>query len=120
MLRCTVCGQEKILRNAEQVCIFCPSKQPAKVDKNYKTPIDPGEKEMQELLTKGKVPTLVPEKLSYKAKILLPNEGSTVKAALDIMKALSMPKDIKQFKQIQKIIKLLEKLIGETNAIRSI
>lgn len=42
--------------------------------------------------------------------------GNTAQDALDIMRKLPMPKNMQEFKQIQKIIKQLEKLVGEDHA----
>jgi len=41
--------------------------------------------------------------------------GQTAQDALQIMKHLPMPKDLKEFRQIQKIIKQLEKLVGDNH-----
>lgn len=53
--------------------------------------------------------------VTYRKANLAVSGGSALDA-LNIMRTLPMPKNMQEFKQIQKIIKLLEKLVGEDHA----
>jgi len=120
--QCKKCGKDKIDVNGEIRCLICeaeynkPSGLTVKID-------DPGEEKMSRVLAAAGVATpkvsenrqpsvaipkavaqAVPETHDFNGKIQL---------ALNIMQSLPIPKDIKQFKNINKVISSLEKILGE-------
>jgi hypothetical protein len=109
MKRCPKCGGQLMLKNDSLVCLWCPSKKQGVAKPGAVAAIDPGEA----FFEKSKQ-AAVQEKgaVRGKAALALPvSVNNTAEAALDIMKSLPMPDDIKQFKQIKKIVDLIEKLI---------
>lgn len=112
MERCTKCGSQKILKNDVLECIFCAGKKQGVAKPGYKPPVDPGEASMKKLLNGVKVPA--PQQttsIGTEQFTFPPREHGSVNDALRIMETLPMPSDMKQFKQIIKIIGQLEKLI---------
>lgn len=109
---CTTCNSQKILKEKELVCIFCTGKKQGVAKEGYVAPIDPGEKGLADLLGNGHV-----AQIKRTAPIVKPTKPTlgNAQTALEIMNNLPMPNDIKQFKQIKKIIKQLEILVGEQN-----
>lgn len=87
-------------------CLTCESnaKQPSKVKTTVE---DPGHDVLMKVLNLPIVPTISKTVLTR-----TPVLTNTVQGALTIMKSLPMPKDIKEFKLINKIITDMEKLIG--------
>lgn len=105
MERCEKCGSQKILKNDVLECIFCIGKKQGVAKKGYIPAVDPGEK----YFTNGKAQTGA---VQVSSKSVITNRNyHTANEALDIMKQLPMPTDIKKFKQITKIIAQIEKLI---------
>lgn len=122
MQRCEKCGSQKILENDVPTCIFCFGKQSVV----SKTPVvlidDPGEAALATLSSKMGVAKF---DKSANTSITKTDNKLTIatgnaKDALAILTKLPMPKDVKEFRKIQKIIKLLEELVGENNDNRSI
>jgi len=118
MERCEKCGSQKILKNDVPECIFCIGKKQGVAKPGYITVKDPGEKGIRKLLEEHQVPVLGKTIGTGSPAISV---STNVQSALNIMQNLSMPDDLKQFKQIKKIISQLEKLIEvQNNGTRSI
>lgn len=125
---CQRCGQMKVqIEGGEAQCLLCGSG-------NVDNPAlvvdieDPGEEAMNAVLAKTGVKLMpgtkpvAPEKPiieanrvinapKREAKVVVQQTiGTTVEDALTILRSLPMPKDLKQFKQINKAIKILETL----------
>lgn len=109
MRACTKCGSAMITQNNKFICFVCPGKKQGVSKPGAVAAIDPGEA----YFAKGKS-TATPQ-MGTATVQYMPPAGGSVADALKIMKTLAMPDDIKQFKQIKKIISLLEKLEGEQN-----
>jgi hypothetical protein len=119
---CQKCGQSKIQVEGNVKCLLCDS-EPGNSGLVVKVE-DPGHDAMDKLLSKagvlnvggGKPPAPIKPHLEAKAEVTkqyipTPAVSTTgVFDALAILRALPMPKDIKQFKQINKAIKILEDL----------
>jgi len=91
-------------------CLTCESNnRPASKVKT--TVEDPGHEVLMQALN---LPSDPVSKVTKPTLSPMPVLGGTVQSALSIMKNLSMPKDIKEFKLINKIITDMEKLIGGT------
>ena len=125
MKTCGKCGQEKISVNEEQKCLRCDSEPGTST--LMVTADDPGEDKINEMLMKAgvAVPKLskTPERVQLKQPVqpVVLQQGMPfdmcVKEALKLMQKVPMPKDVKQFKAVAKIIAALEALIGEANGI---
>lgn len=100
---CKSCGKAMVSVNGENKCLPCEGKrQIVKVQTNIVK--DPGHEAMVKMLH-GQVASPI------KGTTVVTNAGS-IEDALRSMKSLPMPDDIKKFKQIKKIIKLLEDLVN--------
>lgn len=113
MERCEKCGSQKILKNDVLECIFCIGKKQGVAKPGYKPPIDPGEEGIKKLLNGVPAANIHFTTGASGGSNAIYTE--TPQTALDIMKRLSMPSDMKEFKQIKKIIAQLEKLIEVQN-----
>lgn len=118
---CAKCGMDKLQVDGIQKCVFCERENTQGsglvVDID-----DPGEDAIKQILSKvgvaevvgGKPP--VPIKpdvkpiINVSPKVQVVPQGSGIEQALAILRSLPMPKDIKQFKSINKAIKILETL----------
>jgi hypothetical protein len=124
MERCNKCGSQKTLKDKDLVCIFCVGKKQGMAKPGYVPPIDPGEAGIQKVLKTAKVGVDTLETKGSKLGSIGIVGGSlppSTQSALKIMQSLSMPDDIKQFKQIKKIIQQMEKLIEvQNNGVRSV
>jgi hypothetical protein len=112
---CEHCGSEKLQVEGEVKCIVCQSKD-APTSGLMVTKEDPGEEELNKLLAKCKVhvppggkPPIPPTAPPIKP-VAQESPDSGIAQAIAILKAVPMPKDIKQFKAINKAIKTLENL----------
>ena len=124
---CTRCGQMKVqTEGGAAQCLSCSPNidNPSMVV----TIEDPGDDEINKVLEKAGVrhlagskpptpikpeairPSIAPKVETQKAYVPQVIHGSTVESALNILRGLPMPKDLKQFKQINKAIKILESL----------
>jgi len=112
MPTCEKCGSQKIQQNNEFVCIFCHGKKQVVPKRPPVMVEDPGEKELALMSGKAMQSQTKPY---VKGTAQMVVTGSSVHDALAIMKSLPMPKDIKEFKKIQKIVKLMEALTGDDN-----
>jgi len=114
---CTKCGKDKIDVHGEIRCIHCeaehnpPSGLVVKID-------DPGEERMRQILAASGV--AIPKAVKQDQKMTVPSQTtgtgsleSRIELSLEILKNLPMPKDMKQFKAINKAIKAVEKILGE-------
>jgi hypothetical protein len=72
---------------------------------------DPGSDELNRMLKMHKIPSNTEEPVIKIAE--RPSSMHTVQDALKIMKSQPIPDDVKQFKQIKKIVSLMEKLISK-------
>jgi hypothetical protein len=116
---CPKCRQYKISVNGESRCINCDSNN--NTGSGLVVDIeDPGEEGIKKVLANsgvavgqgGKPPTPAPREANKQViapKVETKATGS-VEMALEILRSLPMPKDLKQFKQINKAIKILESL----------
>lgn len=107
---CPKCRQFKISVNGEARCINCDSNSNTGSGMVV-TVEDPGEEALNGILTKTGIKTeankaIIAPKVEAKQTF----QGASVDDALRILKSLPMPKDLKQFKQINKAIKILESL----------
>jgi hypothetical protein len=119
---CARCGNNMIQVEGNIQCVFCPSSTGGS-GLVVKTE-DPGHEVLDKLLTKvgvasipgGKPP--LPVKPEAKQNVIASQievknpsiQIGSIENALDILRNLPMPKDLKQFKQISKAIKILESL----------
>jgi uncharacterized Zn finger protein (UPF0148 family) len=115
---CKKCGKDKIDVDGEIRCLSCeatpnpPSGLVVKVD-------DPGEERMRQVLASSGVAIpkavrseRVVETIREVSKLPLTIEEQ-VNKVIQILNTLPMPKDIKQFKAINKAVKAVEKILGE-------
>jgi hypothetical protein len=116
---CAKCGKAKIDVHGEIRCIFCeaeknvPSGLVVKID-------DPGEAKMAQVLAASGIAIPKAPKLGVTRNDVMPQNlqnnfslEARVEQALGILKSLPMPKDLKQFKAINKAIQSVEKIVGE-------
>lgn len=114
---CAKCGKAKIDVHGEIRCLSCeaeqnpPSGLVVKVD-------DPGEEKMRQVLAASGVviPKAVKqlESVQQTIKVAVPvSFEERIQQVCEILKTLPMPKDINQFKAINKAIKAVEKILGE-------
>jgi len=110
---CPTCRELLVAQNGVPTCFNCSARKPS----SKKTPVAvdiPNEKEFNEVMKQESGKTYDPAKAPVgKAGMVV--TGNTAHDALRIMRSLPMPKNMQEFKQIQKIIKQLEKLVGEEN-----
>lgn len=109
---CKVCGEFLIQVNGVFQCILCASKRSVSGGLIAKG-IDPGEEAMERLANGHDVPRIPGNVAVAPVKPVVavkPIVSGDLNQALAILKALPMPKDIKQFKAINKAIKILEDL----------
>jgi len=99
---CPQCREMRIAVSGVPTCLNCVKPpRPKHLVKPPNATADPSDKEFRSVV-------------GATVKVAKPI-GRTVQEALDIMESLPMPKDIKDFKKIQKVIKQLKDLIGDTN-----
>lgn len=114
---CAKCGKAKIDVHGEIRCLSCeaehnpPSGLVVKID-------DPGEEKMRQVLAASGVvlpkTTKQLEVAQQTIKAAAPvSFEERIQQACEILKTLPMPKDINQFKAINKAIKAVEKILGE-------
>jgi hypothetical protein len=114
---CVKCGKAKIDVHGEIRCLSCeaehnpPSGLVVKID-------DPGEEKMRQVLAASGVvlpkTTKQPEVVTQNTKVAVPvSFEERIQQVCEILKTLPMPKDINQFKAINKAIKAVEKILGE-------
>jgi len=115
MQSCPKCGSQMILENEVPKCIFCFGKQSVVKSKHQaKDAKDPGEAGLAMVSGKAmQVPNHPTPYIKGTAKVVAVQRS--IYDALDIMRSMPMPKDIKEFRKIQKIIKLMEDITGENN-----
>ena len=139
MQKCSKCGQDKVAINEAQKCLKCEAEPGTST--LVVTCEDPGEEKMRQMLAASgvsipKVKAEVPVDRGIgvpKAEPIRPVQSArpvmydppqtaavgvtqfevSMRHALAIMKGLTMPKDIRQFKTISKIIVQMESLVGE-------
>jgi hypothetical protein len=100
-----------ITENNVPKCLNCaPPTRPKHIVKPPPTTDVPSNSEFAKLIGE----TVVNQPIIGKANLI--TTGGTALDALNIMRNLPMPKNMKEFRQIQKIIKQLEKLVGEEHA----
>lgn len=110
---CSKCKDMMVTENGVPKCFNC---MPVRKSKLVATEI-PNDKTFRQVMKESNAPSLpqsqrkAPVVQVGKAEMVV--TGNTAQDALAIMKNLPMPKDMKEFKQIQKIIQQLEKLVGE-------
>lgn len=122
---CSKCGKEKIGVGSEQQCLRCdvaPGTSTLVV-----TAADPGEEKIAQMLSAAGV--VIPKPVNVQGKgLAVPKEKpqaiqpvviqpgmsfeACVQEALKIMEHVPMPKDVKQFKAVAKIVLEMKKLTG--------
>lgn len=116
---CAKCGRAKIDVHGEIRCILCEAENnpPSGL---VVTVNDPGEARMAQVLAASGIAIPKVAKKDEVAKIAVPQTipstgslESRVELAIGILKSLPMPKDLKQFKAINKAIQSVEKIVGE-------
>ena len=119
---CPICGQDKVQVEGDVKCLMCIGKASGNASGLVVSQEDPGEEALNKLLAKtgiakiegGKPPEAIKPNLAVNKPVISapvhPLSGASIFDALAILRALPMPKDIKQFKQINKAIKILEEL----------
>lgn len=111
---CPTCRESMITQSGVPICVNCVKpKRPAHIVKVPPVTEVPNDAEFSKM-AKGHAAAVY---TGPRGTIAGPIVGKTALDALNIMRQLAMPKDMKEFKQIQKIIKQLEKLVGENHAI---
>jgi len=110
---CKKCGKQLINVQDVNKCIRCEAN--ANISNGPTVAVeDPGDEAMQAILKKDGVKIQeASTPTATKLHVVTPTPIGTLDDALKIMKHLSMPDDIKQFKQIKKIIDLLEQLVNK-------
>jgi hypothetical protein len=108
---CPDCREAMIAENGVPKCFNCAGKK-SKKNKNPVAVEIPNAQEFQKVVGE---PIIMNPNTPTMGRAGLIASGHTAIDALTIMKNLPMPKDMKEFKQIQKIIKQLEKLVGDDN-----
>lgn len=118
---CPKCHQPKVQAGDEIKCLRCDTPKPT-ASKRINTCEDPGEKGLAAVLNnsgitlpKGEKPQFI-SKPSLEHLETIPNQARSIDSlslALVHLKAIPVPKDLKQFKKIRKAIDLLESLVGE-------
>jgi hypothetical protein len=107
---CKKCGRQMVRVDDVNKCFRCESNAQISSGPTVLTE-DPGDEKLSKFLKNQKIPV---ESLdTVKQVVQKVHGGSTIHDALKIMKSLSLPEDIKQFKQIKKIITLMEQLISK-------
>lgn len=125
---CQKCRRPRIMVNGETKCLICEPSASGPVGPTS-TVQDPGEEKMRGMLA-GKGVVVPPSKVEQKPspgvaalvdvqdKLTVYNKPSTindkeacVKGAISWLRAMPMPEDVKQFRNIQKIVKSLEDLL---------
>ena len=110
MRYCPSCRESLIMRGSDFVCLNCEKpKRPKHIVKPPPVTENPSDKEFKHLT--GAVIDSPKEMVKGKAGFVA--RVGSASDALEIMRNLPMPKNMQEFKQIQKIIKQLEKLVGE-------
>lgn len=102
------------------VCLLCEGKKPG-IGNTAPNAIDPGENKMRAMLAAAgvtlgppkEVAPAVPKMIQTEPVVIVLQFSQCVEKALKIMESVPMPKDIKQFKAVNKIISDLKKLSGE-------
>jgi len=112
MNTCPKCGSQMILKNDKPECIFCFGKKSVEPKKPPKEFTEKDVKAMEAMFGE-KEKQIAPKQSIKSVKQVI--SGNTAHDALYIMRNLPMPKDVRQFKKIQKIIKMMEDLVGENN-----
>jgi hypothetical protein len=127
MPKCPICGLEKIQAGDGLQCLKCDVKvTPSGLVNTAK---DPGDEELSKMLAASgiMVPRPKPKEVQEKGSTVPPIAPPTVVLAasapfeeyigqaLKIMKSLPMPKNVKQFKAISKIIVSMENLVREND-----
>lgn len=110
---CHKCGQQMIDVNGTQECIHCVASKSVVPKGAPKQFTEKDERAMDRMFQS--VPYTGLNKTAVLGKAEMVVTGSSVADALGIMKRLPMPKDVKDFKKIQKIITQMEALLGEDN-----
>lgn len=103
---CPKCRKELLIVDDVLKCIWCGLKDP--VMGNASTVEDPGEAELERI---SKIADVTIPISKTPVKVV---KTGTIEDAIQIMKVLPMPDDVKQFKQIKKIIGLMEQLINRS------
>lgn len=118
---CGKCGKPKIGVGSEQQCLKCDV--PAGTSTLRVTAEDPGEEKINQMLMAAGVAVPKGAKIAQpatpqaKAQPVVIQPGmpfeDCVREALKIMQHVPMPKDVKQFKAVAKIVAAMEALIGD-------
>lgn len=122
---CRKCGNDHIQVEGVTKCLVCDANNNGGSGLVV-TKEDPGEAALTEILSRvgvagipgGKPPTPIKPVLAVNRQVIAAKSEAnssliqigTIENALDILRRLPMPKDIKQFKAISKAIKILENL----------
>lgn len=107
---CSICNRQMIRVGNDTKCLRCDSSKQVQTGQVVQT-VDPGSDELNKMLKMHKVPN-TSEDVSVRVIEKL-HGGNMVQDALKIMKSQPIPDDVKQFKQIKKIVSLMEKLISK-------
>jgi hypothetical protein len=126
---CEKCGQSKIQVEGNVKCVFCPDPD-SKGSGLVVTTQDPGDEALNKILLKSGIAAPKPEDISklepVKPKVISKVQNvapqstnvtqnvtleSGVQRAIEILQSLTMPKDIKQFKAVNKAVKALEAIL---------
>lgn len=113
---CTKCGMEKIAVNEAIKCIRCdmPAKPLSGLVVNTE---DPGEDKISHVLAASGVGIpKIPKKEQKEVAVVKRSFEEEVKHIADQLRSLPIPRDIKQFKAVNRAIKSVEKILGEQNA----
>ena len=124
---CSKCGQSKIQVEGNVKCVLCDTEKSAGSGLTVKTQ-DPGAELIDKLLAKagvvsipgGKPPEPIKPNFEAKQVVTAPRTEAQfdvhfeqpIAEAVRLLKNAPMPKDIKQFKAINKAIKTLESILG--------
>lgn len=109
------------------ICLLCEGKKQGEGNTDPNA-VDPGEEKMRMMLAAAGVPVGIRKEagttVTGQKTVIVPQAivqpsmsfEKCIEQARKIMESVPMPKDVKQFKAVNKIIADLKKLSGETNA----
>lgn len=102
----------------EPLCIKCDAESKPKLGTTQIVE-DPGEEYFKTNKSDAKIVNVPANSIPQKSNVLVVGQqasfGEGIANALKILNALPMPKDLKQFKAVQKVVKTLEGLVENQN-----
>lgn len=114
---CQLHNQARININGRTACLKCEAIAAKAIAAPAKalTDVDPGHEAMKAILKDKdvKIPEAPPEPTKESSKTFATTFEAGIKDALEVLEKLPMPKDLKQFKAVNKAVQQLKKLLPE-------